>query len=231
MVPPMDTEGDIGGEVEKTSGWRGSREVWLQAAKQALLDTGVDAVKIQPLANRLNISRTSFYWFFKDRTALLDALLEQWEAKNTGAFVEACEAYAETITEAVLNLITVFYDEEAFEPRLDFAVRGWAHQSRPVMARVNIADERRLAAIREMFERFGFASDDADVRARTVYLAQIGYISMQVQESVATRMSRIQRYVEIYSGRSPTASEMARFHARLKFKPHEGDTDHSGDRK
>ena len=187
-------------------------------------------MKIQPLANRLNISRTSFYWFFKDRTALLDALLEQWEAKNTGAFVEACEAYAETITEAVLNLIAVFYDEEVFEPRLDFAVRGWAHQSSPVMARVNIADERRLAAIREMFERFGFASDDADVRARTVYLVQIGYISMQVQESIATRMSRVQRYVEIYAGRSPTASEMARFHARLKFKPHEG-TDHSGDGK
>ena len=94
-------------------------------------------------------------------------------------------------------------------------------------ARVNAADERRLAAIREMFERFGYASDDADVRARTVYLVQIGYISMQVQESVATRMSRVQRYVEIYSGRSPTASEMARFHARLKFKPAEGGADAS----
>ena len=102
-------------------------------------------------------------------------------------------------------------------------MRGWAHQSDAVTARVNAADERRLAAIREMFERFGYASDDADVRARTVYLVQIGYISMQVQESAATRMSRVQRYVEIYSGRSPTASEMARFHARLKFKPHEGD--------
>ena len=85
-------------------------------------------------------------------------------------------------------------------------------------ARVNAADERRLAAIREMFERFGYASDEADVRARTVYLVQIGYISMQVQESVATRMSRVQRYVEIYSGRSPSASEMARFHARLKLQ-------------
>jgi len=225
----MDAHGEIGGEIEKASGWRGSREVWLAAAKQALLDTGLDAVKIQPLASRLNIARTSFYWFFKDRTALLDALLEEWEAKNTGAFVEACEAYAETITEGVLNLIAVFHDESAFEPRLDFAVRGWAHRSAAVTARVNAADERRLAAIREMFERFGYASDDADVRARTVYLVQIGYISMQVQESTATRMSRIQRYVEIYSGRSPTASEMARFHARLKFTPPESGTSHSGD--
>lgn len=217
----MNTHGDI--EIEKASGWRGSREVWLAAAKQALVETGLDGVKIQPLASRLNIARTSFYWFFKDRGALLDALVEEWEAKNTGAFVETCAAYAETITEGILNLIAVFHDETLFEPRLDFAVRGWAHQSAAVAARVNAADERRLAAIRGMFERFGYAADDADVRARTVYLVQIGYIAMQVQESTATRTSRVRRYVEIYAGRSPTPSEMARFHARLKFTPHEAD--------
>jgi AcrR family transcriptional regulator len=204
---------------EKVSGWRGSREAWLEVAKEALLRSGVDAVKIQALGARLNLSRTSFYWFFKDRTALLDALLEDWEAKNTGAFVAACAAYAETISEGILNLIAVFHDDATFEPQLDFAVRGWAHQSDAVTTRVNAADERRLAAIREMFERFGYARDEADVRARTVYLVQIGYISMQVQESIEIRMSRIRRYVEIFSGQSLTASEMARFRARFKFTP------------
>ena len=97
----MSKHGEIGGEVEKASGSRGSREVWLAAAKQALLETGLEAVKIQPLASRLYTSRTSFYWFFRDRTALLDALLKDWEAKNTGAFVEACAAYAETIAEGI----------------------------------------------------------------------------------------------------------------------------------
>jgi hypothetical protein len=61
--------------------------------------------------------------------------------------------------------------------------------------------------------------DDADVRSRTVYLVQIGYISMQVRESMAVRMSSVKRCVEIYSGRSPSESEMARFHARSRFKP------------
>lgn len=208
-------------EPDKTSGWRGSRELWLEAAKRALLETGLEAVKIQPLASRLNISRTSFYWFFKDRNALLDALLEEWDTKNTGAFETACGAYAETITEAVLNLITVFHDEDLFEPQLDFAVRGWAHRTDAVMARVNAADERRLAAIRAMFERFGFAPDDADVRACTVYLVQIGYIAMQVREDPATRMARVPAYVKTYCNRAPAPNELARFHARLGFDPHD----------
>ncbi|PWW01491.1 TetR family transcriptional regulator [Hoeflea marina] len=204
-------------ETEK--GWRGSREVWLEAASTALLSNGIDAVKIQPLATALNLSRTSFYWFFKDRQALLDALLQQWEARNTGAFLDACGAYAETVAEAVLNLIAVFHDEALFDPRLDFAVRGWAHQSDAVMMRVNAADERRLSAIRDMFERFGYAGDEADVRARTVYLTQIGYISMQVRESTAVRLSRVPGYVKTFSGVAPTASELARFRARIKVEP------------
>jgi AcrR family transcriptional regulator len=216
----MQMKHPITDDPEKSSGWRGSREVWLAAAKQAFLETGLDAVKIQPLATRLNISRTSFYWFFKDRNALLDALLGAWDTQNTGAFVDATTAYAETITEAVLNLIVVFHDEELFEPQLDFAVRGWAHQSDDVMARVNAADERRLDAIRKMFERFGFSVEDADVRARTVYLTQIGYISMQVEESQAVRMARVPGYVKTFCGHAPRQSELARFHARLGFQGH-----------
>jgi AcrR family transcriptional regulator len=207
------------GAAPKTSGWRGSEEVWLEAAKEALLDGGVDAVRIQPLATRLQLSRTSFYWFFKDRKALLDALLQRWEDSNTAAVVAATEAYADTIAEAVLNLISAFLDNSAFEPRFDFAIRSWAHQDADVMARVNDADERRLASIRGMFDRFGFAPQEADVRARTVYLVQIGYISMQVQESLATRITRIPAYVKTYSGQAPTDRELARFYARHDFQP------------
>jgi AcrR family transcriptional regulator len=215
----MDAPAIRSDDADRASGWRGSREVWLTAARRALVEGGLDAVKIQPLATGLALSRTSFYWFFKDRQALLDALLDDWEARNTGAFVDACEAYADTIAEGLLNLIAVFNDDAAFESRLDFAVRGWAHQSDAVAARVNAADERRLAAIRRLFERFGHEPDDADVRARTVYLVQIGYIALQTQESRATRMSRVRGYVEIYSGRRPTEGEIARFHARLGFDP------------
>ena len=39
--------------IANESGWRGSADVWLAAAYEALLDGGVDAVKIQPLAKRL----------------------------------------------------------------------------------------------------------------------------------------------------------------------------------
>ncbi|TRW95353.1 TetR/AcrR family transcriptional regulator [Paracoccus sp. M683] len=204
---------------QKDSGWRGSREGWLTAARDAFVEAGLDAVKIQPLAARLNLSRTSFYWFFKDRGALLDALLDDWEATNTASLITAAEAYAETIGEAVLNLIGIFLDDGPFASGLDLAVRGWAHQSEAVAARVNAADAARLDAIRRMFGRFGFAEGEADVRARTVYLVQIGYISMQVREDMATRMARIPDYVKTFSGLPASDRELRRFHALHGFQP------------
>ncbi len=197
----------------KTSGWRGSREIWLKAARDAFVEGGLEAVKIQPLATRLRLSRTSFYWFFKDRAALLGALLDDWEVRNTGSLVAAAESDAETITGAVLNLIGIFLEDGPFEPRLDLAVRGWAHRCNAVATRVQAADELRLGAIAAMFLRFGYDAAEADARARTVYLVQIGYIAMHVRESRETRMSRIPDYVRTYTGRSPSADEWRRFSA------------------
>jgi AcrR family transcriptional regulator len=201
-------------KTEKTGGWRGSRELWLDAAREAFVSSGLDAVKIQPLATGLNLSRTSFYWFFPDRAALLDALLADWEDTNTGSLERATQGYAETIAEAVLNLISVFLDGGPFETRLDLAVRGWAHQSEEVAARVRAADAARLTAIRGMFTRFGYPEGEADVRARTVYLTQIGYISMQVRETMQERLARVPDYVTTFTGQPPTEREIARFRAR-----------------
>ena len=198
---------------------RGSAELWLGAARAALLEGGIEAVKVQPLAQRLSLSRTSFYWFFRDRAALLDALLDDWEATNTAALIEAADAYAETLAEAVLTVISTFLDDARFEPRLDMAVRGWAHRSDAVAARVSEADARRLAAIRGMFQRFGVEPGEADVRARTVYLVQIGYISMQTDESLTERLARIPAYVKTFAGQEATEGELARFHARHAFDP------------
>lgn len=201
------------------TGWRGSQEGWLEAAYQALLESGVDSVKILPLAKKLNLSRTSFYWFFKDREELLAALVARWREKNTGSIVRQSEAYAETLAEAMLNVFDCWLDPTLFDNRFEFAVRSWALQSDVILAEVRKADEMRMAALARMFVRFGHNENTADVRARTTYLVQIGYISMQSEEDVAVRMQRIPDYIAIYTGEMPQQRELDRFYARHGYRP------------
>jgi len=197
------------------SGWRGSREGWLEAGYQALIEGGIDAVKILPLAKRLNLSRTSFYWFFEDREALLAALLDGWEERTTRPLVEAATEYAESRSEAMLNVLASFLSA-AFDARLEFAMRSWALQDDNVAARVRSADDARLLALTRMLTEWGVDPAEADVRARTIYLVQIGYISMQAREDIETRLTRIPAYVRIYADQEPEPREIARFNARIR---------------
>lgn len=206
-------------QASTDSGWRGSPELWLQAACDALLESGIEAVKILPLARRLGLSRTSFYWFFEDREQLLAALVARWRDKNTSGIVRQSEAYAESLAEAMLNLFDCWLDSELFDTRFEFAMRSWALQSSGILAEVQEADRIRMEALKRMFLRFGRPDITADVRARTTYLVQIGYISMQSREDLAERMKRIPEYITIFTGQEPEQRELARFHARHGYEP------------
>lgn len=206
------------------TGWRGSADTWLGAAYDALIDSGVDGVRILPLAKRLNLSRTSFYWFFQDREALLGALVSLWKDKNTGGIVNRSQAYADTIAEAMLNVFDCWLDRDLFDSQLEFAIRSWALQSPEVLADVQEADQKRVEALTRMLLRFGYDPVIADVRSRTTYMVQIGYIGMQTKEDVAVRMKRIPSYVEIFTGQAPQPREMARFAARHNFSLEEAGT-------
>jgi AcrR family transcriptional regulator len=196
------------------SGWRGSIDGWLEAAYEALLEGGVDAVKILPLAKQLNLSRTSFYWFFKDREELLAALVARWRDKNTGNLVRQADAYSETIAEAVLNVFDCWLDTALFDARFEFAMRGWSLQSDEILKEVQAADQTRLDALCRMYQRHGYDAASADVHARTLYLVQIGYISMQTREDLETRFLRIPEYVTIFTGAAPKQPELERFFSR-----------------
>ncbi|MCU0828322.1 MAG: TetR/AcrR family transcriptional regulator [Tabrizicola sp.] len=199
-------------------GWRGTPDIWLDAAYQMLVEGGVEAVKVMPLAERLGLSRTSFYWHFADRDALLARLVDRWRAQNTGTLVARCEAPARTIAEAMLNLIDCWVDPALFDSRLEFAMRTWSMTDLSVETAMILSDSQRIAALTDLFLRFGYPATEADTRARALYLTQVGYIALRSQESFEVRMGRIPAYVLTFCGVAPTDAEVAAFRARHAVK-------------
>jgi AcrR family transcriptional regulator len=196
---------------------RGSPEMWLDVAYESLLEGGVESVRILPLAKKLNLSRTSFYWFFKDREELLAALLGRWKSTNTGNWIQRTEAYAESVCEAVLNVFDCWFDDAIFHSRYEAAIRSWAQQSPEIAREAADDDERRIAALTAMFTRFDYAPLAADVRARAMYFTQLGYVSTQPDEGLDVRMTRIAEYVTVFTGVRPEDRELERFFARRGY--------------
>lgn len=193
----------LGGNIKVT------REDWLAQARDVLIAQGVDQVKILPLAERMRVSRSSFYWYFKDRAALLDALLEAWAKGNSAGLLAMAAAPAPTITAAVCNVFRCVANPELYNMPADFAVRGWARTDPRAAARVTETDAVRLAALTDMFARYDYPPAEAETRAYVLYYMQIGYDLAKGDEPRASRMARMPHYLRVFTGRDPMADEVA----------------------
>ncbi|MCB1407486.1 MAG: TetR/AcrR family transcriptional regulator [Rhodobacteraceae bacterium] len=186
---------------------RTTREDWLNAALDTLVFEGVDSVKVLTLAEKLDCARSSFYWYFKNRSELLDALLDHWQTTNTKALIDAANHPAATINEALVTLYISWLAEGGFDTHLDFAIRDWARRSGTVRRALDISDTARIDAITGMFRRFGYPEGEADVRGRIVYFTQIGYAALDQRESWEARIARSKDYLFCMTGRRPTEIE------------------------
>ncbi len=131
--------------------------------------------------------------------------------------IRQCESYAESISEAILNVFECWLNPQLFDSQFEFAVRSWALQSAEVAQEVAAVDEQRMNALANMFKRFGYDSQGADTRARTIYLTQIGYITMNTSELITVRFQRIPHYVSIFTGKVPKQRELDRFYGKFGY--------------
>jgi len=183
------------------------REDWVLTARTALIRDGINAVNVLPLAGRLRVTRGGFYWHFKDRADLLDALLADWEANNTAAFERVLNDGGHNGPAEFQAFVDVWVSERDYDPAWDAAVRQWALQSPRVARVVKRVDEHRIALIRQIFLDLGYEDPEALVRARITYFHQVGYYTLGLGESSADRLALLPVYIRVLmNGSSATAA-------------------------
>lgn len=192
-------------KTSATPSRRLAREDWLAIARKTLVASGIDDVKIDRLAKRLQVSRGSFYWHFKSRADLLDALLKDWEVRNHIELAELRDRWAGEKAD-FSHLVAVWLSEDPTFPAFDVAIRSWASKASDVSRAVHRVDDAWIAILKTLFERLGYQGDDALVRARIVYFHQIGYYALAIRESMEERIRLNPIYYEALTGMKPGAS-------------------------
>lgn len=190
---------------------RVSKQIWLDLARSTLIDDGIDQVKIQAMARKLNVSRSSFYWFFESLEDLHRQLLDDWLHKNTNPIVERALQPAPNINQAILNVFQCWVDERIFDPQLDIAIRIWARRDSSIHSVIDQADEQRIRAITAMYSRYGYDEENAFIRARVLYFMQIGHYTLDLDEALDVRVSHVPAYLLAFSGTEATPEDIAVF--------------------
>src|SRR5262245_48459887 len=99
---------------------------WIEAGLKELGRGGVEAVRIEVVAQRLGVTKGGFYRRFKDRRALLDAILETWEHGRIAAIEKQAELGGANARERLRSLIRIY--SERLNPEgmaIELAVRQW----------------------------------------------------------------------------------------------------------
>ncbi len=192
-----------------------SREDWINAAIALLITDGIESVQITALARHLKITRGSFYWHFIGREDLLEAVVIEWQRRNTGVMIGALSD-ADSLDSGLLALFQVWVERSGFDPGLDQAVREWARRAPELLERVQAEDDSRVAAIAGFLERHGFGQPEAFIRARVIYFTQLSYYALGVREPMAERLSYLDAYFKCFIGRAPARGAAETFTALHK---------------
>ena len=181
-----------------------SREDWIDAALQALADGGPPAVAVERLAARLQTTKGSFYWHFKDREELITQTLATWEREDTDSPIEELNEISDPVER--LRLGTVMATEYEEEERPD--VRLLPSAADPVVGEVvRRVQRKRLDFLAQTFHEAGFTPAESRLRARLAYSLAVGWQQQRLIEGSegATPRERAayqRRAVEILTARS-----------------------------
>ena len=114
---------------------RVSKEQWLTKALEALESSGIEAVKIDRLAKGLGISRSGFYWHFKNRQDLLEHLLDYWVRRYTGILTDNPDVAKLDPKKRLLTTMKMIRDKHL--TKLDLAMTSWAKSDSKIRKVVN----------------------------------------------------------------------------------------------
>jgi AcrR family transcriptional regulator len=180
---------------------RQTRESWITAAFETLVKAGIEQVRIERIARTLGITKGSFYYHFKDRTELLDGVLDYWANEMTETVLVHARMFRGDPIERIYDTAEEIIGKEkaGFDP----PVRAWARHDPRAQRAVDQIDKIRLNFLIGLFSDAGFDADEAEIRARLMYYYIVGEHFISNKESRARRLEKLQRKVDLLTQATP----------------------------
>ena len=151
------------------------RERWIEAAIDVLARDGFAGLRVELLAKHCGVTKGSFYWHFKDKQALLDALLEQWQEGRIRDIEKTTSVAPGKEREQLHYAIEVYGASRNRKGMLiELAVRDWARHDVQAASVVEAVDLYRLECTRKLFVAAGMSDAEAKSRSLLLYACVFG---------------------------------------------------------
>ena len=143
---------------------------WIDFGLATLAREGFDTLKADILARKLNVSRGSFYWHFRDLGAFHAEVIERWRQTATEAIIADVERFASSEDRIEALLRHAFGHSGGLEIR----VRAWANNNADAARALKEVDRRRQWYIERLLIMAGVTQQRAATRTQLLYWTYLG---------------------------------------------------------
>jgi AcrR family transcriptional regulator len=156
---------------------RFTKEQWIETALEHLSKTGGAKIHIERLAEKLGVTKGSFYWHFESRADFVETVLDYWHQKETEDVITHMQAQNfSNVKEALQALVNYLLDNNLIANEVP--VRSWAVQESRVADRVQKTDAIRKRFIMDQLIAEGHDQAKAEYFASvfTAYVCGNGFV-------------------------------------------------------
>lgn len=154
-----------------------TRDDWLTAAFQAVVDGGFDNLRVLKIAKALRVTRGSFYWHFKSHADLLAEVLAQWRQRQAALLRRLEENRPEDPVQDLEQVLEAAWEQagpQMEHMRFELALRGLGRRDPAVAQLLASVDAERMALFQHKFQRLTGDATQAAELAALFYLAMVG---------------------------------------------------------
>ena len=161
---------------------------WAEAALQLIAERGLAALTVSGLADRLGVTKGSFYWHFSSRSELLAAALDRWERRTTHEAIRALDAIADHRRRLEFIIDAAFQQPRT---RSLYAALAEAAEDPIVRAALSRVASARIAYLELCYRHIGLPAAEAKSRAVFAYASYRGLLQLahEAPESLPTDWS------------------------------------------
>jgi AcrR family transcriptional regulator len=169
---------------------------WLDQGLRTLARQGFTALKAEPLAKAMGVSRGSFYWHFADIGAFRRAILDHWRDVAVERIIADIEALP-LGGDALRTLLNRAFGGKP--PLLESAMRSWAAHDAVARSAVQAVDQRRMDYIENLLTGSGMPTEVARARTQILYWAFLGFALSDKPPSRARQAAILEQLARIAS--------------------------------
>ncbi|HWP06325.1 MAG TPA: TetR/AcrR family transcriptional regulator [Polyangiaceae bacterium] len=167
-----------------------SRTDWIHGAYEALGDRGISAITVDALAQRLGVTKGSFYWHFRDSEDLLGAVVAHWEElavdRVLGDLLQLGSPCA-VIRRIISHTVGIDEPERRLRYRVEAvmaAMAEWHPIVRPVYTRVM---QRRLNGLSVLYLATGMSAPEAARAGELAVVTLVGVYPLLMSRPLSTQ--------------------------------------------